>query len=76
MAQPHAGAPETQDSLRGEHRNLIAARVPIVGVLAGVIGGYLAGSLVLLAHAGHMLADAVSVTSRTSAPNPCWRQSG
>ena len=62
MAQPHSEAPDSQDSLSASSRSLIAALVLIVGyMLAGVIGGYLAGSLALLAHAGHMLGDAVSL---------------
>ena len=43
-------------------RSLIAALVLIVGyIVAEATAGFLAGSLILLAHAGHMIADAVSV---------------
>ena len=67
MAQPYAEAPDSQDSVSASKRSLIAALVLIVGyMLAGVIGGYFAGSLALLAHAGHMLADAVSLGLGTS----------
>lgn len=43
-------------------RSLIAALVLIVGyAVAEATAGFLAGSLILLAHAGHMVADAVSI---------------
>ncbi len=62
MAQPYAEAPDSRESVSASKRSLIAALVLIVGyMLAGIIGGYYAGSLALLAHAGHMLADAVSL---------------
>lgn len=62
MAHTHAEAHDSQDSLSASKQSLIAALVLIVGyMLAAIIGGWLAGSLALLAHAGHMLADAVSL---------------
>ncbi|WP_419937175.1 cation diffusion facilitator family transporter [Candidatus Palauibacter sp.] len=62
MPQSYPEASDAQDSLSASKQSLIAALVLIVGyMLAAVIGGYLAGSLALLAHAGHMLADAVSL---------------
>lgn len=44
------------------HRIMIAALVLVIGIMiAEIIGGYLAGSLALLAEAGHMLAVAAAL---------------
>ena len=59
----HHGDPDgSGDSTSAGKRSLIAALVLIVGyVVAEATSGFLAGSLILLAHAGHMVADAVSI---------------
>lgn len=59
----HHGDPaEAGNSTSTGRRSLIAALVLIVGyVIAEATSGFLAGSLILLAHAGHMVADAVSI---------------
>ncbi len=58
----HGDPAGSGDSTSAAKRSLIAALVLIVGyVVAEATAGFLAGSLVLLAHAGHMVADAVSI---------------
>ncbi len=59
----HHGDPVgSGDSTSAGKRSLIAALVLIVGyIVAEATSGFLAGSLILLAHAGHMVADAVSI---------------
>ena len=58
----HADSDRSDDSTSAGRRSLTAALVLIVGyMIAEVTAGYLSGSLILLAHAGHMLADAVSI---------------
>lgn len=50
------------DLRRASKRSLMIALVLKVGYMfADIIGGVLSGSLALLAHAGHMLADAASI---------------
>lgn len=62
MVHAHAGAEADHDALSASRRSIVAALVLVVGyMIAGATGGILAGSLVLLAQAGHMLADAVSL---------------
>ena len=60
---PHHDDPVgSGDSTSAGKRSLIAALVLIVGyIVAEATSGFLAGSLILLAHAGHMVADAVSI---------------
>ena len=57
------GLPESSDeSQRAGKRSLTAALVLIVGYLVvEIVAGFVAGSLALLAHAGHMLTDAVFI---------------
>ncbi len=50
------------DLRRASKRSLVIALVLKVGYMfADIVGGILSGSLTLLAHAGHMLADAASI---------------
>ena len=56
------GPDRPDDSVAEGRRSLTIALVLIVGyMILEVTAGYLSGSLILLAHAGHMLADAVSI---------------
>lgn len=56
------GPDRPDDSVAEGRRSLTIALVLIVGyMIAEVTAGYLSGSLILFAHAGHMLADAVSI---------------
>lgn len=62
MMHDHGGAGDNHEALSASRRSIVAALVLVVGyMIAGVTGGFLAGSLVLFAQAGHMLADAVSL---------------
>ncbi len=59
-----AAGPQRQDngSDRGSGGGLIAALVLIVGIMiAEIVGGFLSGSLALLAHAGLMLATGAAI---------------
>ncbi len=60
---PFQGDPgRSESSAAAGNRGLWIALVLIVGFMIGeVTAGFLAGSLILLAHAGHMLADGVSI---------------
>ncbi|MDE0083935.1 MAG: cation diffusion facilitator family transporter [Gammaproteobacteria bacterium] len=59
---PGGGPDRTDDPDHAIRRSLTIALVLIAGyMIAEVTAGFLTGSLVLLAHAGHMLADAVSI---------------
>ena len=52
----------SDDSTRAGNRGLWIALVLIVGfMIAETVAGFMAGSLILLAHAGHMLANGVSI---------------
>lgn len=53
---------QSDESQRAGKRSLTAALVLIVGYLVvEIVAGFVAGSLALLAHAGHMLTDAVFI---------------
>ena len=61
-AQDHHYSLDGDDLRRASKRSLIVALVLKVGYMfADIIGGVLSGSLALLAHAGHMLADVASI---------------
>ena len=58
----HAGHDHAAELREASRRSLIIALVLIGGfMVAEVIGGFLSGSLALLADAGHMLTDAASI---------------
>ena len=60
---PSQGNPaRSDDSTSAGNRGLWIALVLIVAfMIAETVAGFMAGSLILLAHAGHMLADCVSI---------------
>ena len=61
---PRSGANSDNGGSGGAsgHRIMIAALILVIGIMiAEIIGGYLAGSLALLAEAGHMLAVAAAL---------------
>ncbi len=58
----HAGHDHAHDLRGASRRNLITALVLITGYMAAeVVGGWISGSLALLADAGHMLTDAAAI---------------
>ncbi len=62
QAHLHGDPVRSDDLTSASKRGLTAVLVLIVGyMIVEVASGFLAGNLVLLAHAGYMLADAVSI---------------
>ncbi|MBS0570862.1 MAG: cation transporter, partial [Proteobacteria bacterium] len=65
MSHPHSRHPHSAHdhhaSTGGERRLLFAFWLTVLTLLAEAIGGWLSGSLALLADAGHMLVDALAL---------------
>jgi cobalt-zinc-cadmium efflux system protein len=67
MHDDHRGPPYGSGAGRGQRRLLIVLGLTGTYLLAEVVGGLLAGSLALIADAGHMLADVMGLATALAA---------